>query len=64
MDSTSRAWLRSKEASELPSIFGKELQPEIPSTRNSAIEHCADVPSNFTCHLTLELSGGEAVRLE
>jgi hypothetical protein len=64
MDSTRRAWLRSNVASELPSIVGTELQAEMPNTSDSAIEHCVNVPSNFTCHLTLELSGGVAVRLE
>ena len=63
MDSTRWAWLRSNAASELPSIVGTELQAAMPSTTNSAVERCVNVPSNFTCHLTLELSGGAAVRL-
>jgi len=64
MDSTSRAWLRSNAASELPSIVGTELQAGRLSISNGAREHCVNLLSNLTCHLTLELSGGEAVRLE
>jgi hypothetical protein len=60
-DATKAAWLRTNAALELPSILGTALHDAMLSEATEMIAH---VQSDFMCRLTLELSGGVAVRLE